>query len=265
MKKLSIITICYNEPNLEKTCDSIANQSWQDFEWIVVDGDSNDETLAIFEKYKHRIDKFISESDNGIYDAFNKGIKLATGKYLNFMNAGDLFYHRDTLRLFDYFTKNNCADIYYGECEFYKNSKKSTITHYPQVLSKYFFETENICMQGMFIKKDLFDKYGSFVEKYKILSDLERWLHFFSLGVSFCYIPIIVAVFDLNGISATAGKSTLNEHIDVANCYFSQDSIKRIMKCYKPKYTLLENLFSIKNGDTEKHKILTILGIHFIL
>ena len=62
MKKLSVVTICYNEPNLEETCKSIVNQTWQDFEWIVVDGASNKETLDIFEKYKHRIDKFISEN-----------------------------------------------------------------------------------------------------------------------------------------------------------------------------------------------------------
>lgn len=87
------------------------NQSWQDFEWIVIDGGSNDETLAIFDKYKSRIDKFVSESDNGRYDAMNKGIRLASGEYLNFMNAGDLFYHKNILQLSDCFHQNNNADI----------------------------------------------------------------------------------------------------------------------------------------------------------
>ena len=70
MNKVTIITICYNEPNLEQTCESIVNQTWQDFEWIVIDGGSNKETLDVFEKYKHRIDKFVSEPDNGIYNAY---------------------------------------------------------------------------------------------------------------------------------------------------------------------------------------------------
>ena len=113
MKKLSIITINYNEPNLKKTCESIVNQSWQDFEWIVIDGGSNEKNLAIFEQYKHRIDKFISEPDNGIYDAYNKGINLATGEYLNFMNAGDCFYSDKILERF--IAQNSKADILYGD------------------------------------------------------------------------------------------------------------------------------------------------------
>ena len=77
MPKLSVITVCYNEPNLEKTCESIVNQTWQDFEWIVIDGGSNQETQKIWDKYKYRIDKFVSEDDNGVYDAMNKGNYLS--------------------------------------------------------------------------------------------------------------------------------------------------------------------------------------------
>ena len=98
MKKLSIITICYNEPNLEETCKSIVNQTWQDFEWIVVDGGSNEETQKIWDKYKYRIDKFISEPDNGRYNAMNKGIAQAHGEFLNFMNSGDFFYNNLFIR-----------------------------------------------------------------------------------------------------------------------------------------------------------------------
>ena len=105
MKKLSIITICYNEPDLEKTCRSIVNQTWQDFEWIVIDGGSNEETLAIFDKYKYRIDKFVSEPDNGIYNACNKGIKLAESEYVQLLNAGDSYY--DTKVLEDVFKEQN--------------------------------------------------------------------------------------------------------------------------------------------------------------
>ena len=113
MPKVSIITICYNEPDLEKTCESIVNQTWQDFEWIVVDGGSNQETIDIFEKYKARIDEFISESDNVRYNAMNKGIKLAQGEYLNFLNAGDYYFYNDALK--DVFENKNTMLMFYTE------------------------------------------------------------------------------------------------------------------------------------------------------
>ena len=101
MTKISIITVCYNEPNLEKTCESIINQTMQDFEWVVIDGGSNEETQNIWNKYKHRINTFVSEPDNGIYDAYNKGVKLATGDYIIFMNAGDCFYENSDHSLYE--------------------------------------------------------------------------------------------------------------------------------------------------------------------
>ncbi|MDE7469771.1 MAG: glycosyltransferase [Desulfovibrionaceae bacterium] len=113
MKKLSIITICYNEPNVEETCRSIVEQTWNDFEWIVVDGGSRKETLDVFEKYRYRMDKFISEPDTGIYNACNKGIKLAQGEYIQFLNAGDSFYSNTALK--DFFSKvKQNASILYG-------------------------------------------------------------------------------------------------------------------------------------------------------
>ena len=91
-KKLSVITICYNiKDEIRRTCESIANQTNHDFEWIVVDGGSTDGTVEILNEYKKHIDVFISEPDKGIYNAMNKGIMQAHGEFLNFMNGGDTF------------------------------------------------------------------------------------------------------------------------------------------------------------------------------
>lgn len=95
---ISVITICYNEPNLEKTCESVANQTYKNFEWIVIDGGSKQETLDIFKKYQNKMDYFVSEKDNGIYHAMNKGLRQAKGKYAIFLNAGDFFYAPDVLK-----------------------------------------------------------------------------------------------------------------------------------------------------------------------
>lgn len=99
---LSIITVCLNEPLLQRTCESIVNQTFQNFEWIVIDGGSNEATLNIFERYKYRINYFVSESDGGIYFGMNKGIQQAHGTWLNFMNAGDLFINYNILNIINY-------------------------------------------------------------------------------------------------------------------------------------------------------------------
>ncbi len=265
MKKLSIITICYNEPNLEKTCESIVNQTWQDFEWIVVDGGSNEETQKIWDKYKHRIDKFVSEPDNGIYNACNKGIKLSNGQYLIFMNAGDCFYHKDILNLFNCFSGNNYSDIYYGQCECtYKkaNNQGDYISNYPSKLSKEFFILSNICTQGMFINKNIFEKYGLFNEQYRVCADYEKWLQ---LPIqTFLYFPVIVANYDLNGISSIKKTRdlTFTEKNSIRNRYYTEKEILKAESIYKMQYSFWENIFSLKNTHNKTHKVVTIFGIH---
>lgn len=115
--KLSVITICYNEKNIRKTCESIVGQSWQDFEWIVVDGGSTDGTLDVLNEYRDRIDVLISEPDNGIYNAMNKGIARARGEWLNFMNGGDAFCDKTVLeQVFGGGSSRDGADVLYGGC-----------------------------------------------------------------------------------------------------------------------------------------------------
>lgn len=273
MNKLSIITICYNEPNLEKTCQSIVNQTWQDFEWVVIDGGSNKETLDIFEKYKYRINKFISEPDNGIYNACNKGIKIAEGEYLIFMNAGDTFYDNEVLKLFNCFIEKNKADVYYGNCEcslMQENNIGDFVSNYPKELTKEFFINSNICTQGTFILKSLFDKYGLFNENYKVVADFEKWLQFFNDGVIFKRIPVIVAVYDLNGISSNKKNRKLvsTERESLFRRYYTKSEIIAEEKKYKKaktkqEFSFLERIFSIKNSTGKTHKIITILGLSF--
>ena len=199
MKKLSIITICYNEPNLEETCESIVNQTWQDFEWIVIDGGSNQETLDIFEKYKNRIDKFISEPDNGRYDACNKGINLANSEFVNFLNAGDSYYSFNVLQ--NVFSQNfDNVDIIYGEQEeVFENSSLNTITKCPDKINKKFFIYNNIHTPAMFIRKELFIKHGLFSLEDEIASDREKWIVFAENNAKFRHINTIIAKFVKNG------------------------------------------------------------------
>jgi len=114
MPLISIVTVCYNAQQfIEKTIQSIVNQTFKDIEYIIIDGASKDKTLDIVKKYETKITKLISEPDNGLYDAMNKGIKKANGKYILFINAGDAFHSNTTLE--EVF--NNCqkSDVIYGD------------------------------------------------------------------------------------------------------------------------------------------------------
>ena len=177
---LSIITVCYNEKEVERTCKSITEQTFKDFEWIVIDGGSNAETLKILEKYKFKMDFFVSEKDTGIYNAMNKGIAQAKGIWLNFMNAGDAFFENTSLeKLFfknaNSFKKN---DVVYCNSLSHKDNGKTYTTNFYKKLDYPFWCENCISHQASFIKKELFEKFGPYSEEYKISGDLDKWLLF---------------------------------------------------------------------------------------
>ena len=195
--KLSIITICKNEPNLRRTLDSINNQTFQDFEWIVVDGKSDSKVIKIFDEYRDRINFFTSEVDRGIYNAYNKAIKKARGEYVCFMNAGDVFY--DDMVLENVFGQKQNADILYGNTNIIKG-KKSYIEEAPDTIDKYFFMYGTINHQSCFIKTSLFKKYGLYNESYKIASDFEKFIVFAKHNVCFKKLNLVIATYYKNFI-----------------------------------------------------------------
>jgi glycosyltransferase involved in cell wall biosynthesis len=114
---ITVITVCLNrQKDVEKTILSILGQTYNNIEYIIIDGGSHDGTLKVIRKYDKRIAYWMSEKDNGIYDAMNKGIKLASGEWLNFMNAGDVFFSKSTIeKIFQ--NKKHVAGIVYGDCK----------------------------------------------------------------------------------------------------------------------------------------------------
>jgi len=124
MGKISIITICFNsEKTIFKTLESVKKQSFNNIEHIIIDGASNDKTLEICKEYSNSI-KIISEQDNGVYDAFNKGLKLATGEIIGFLNSDDVFYNENSIQdIVDAFSKNE-TDIVYGNLDYVNEESK---------------------------------------------------------------------------------------------------------------------------------------------
>jgi glycosyltransferase involved in cell wall biosynthesis len=216
---LSIITVCLNEPLLERTCESIVNQTFQDFEWIVIDGGSNDKTLAIFEKYKSRMNYFVSESDGGIYFGMNKGIEQATGEWQNFMNAGDMFVHSNILQdIFEDPRQFNGIDVLYG----ISDMENGRYFIPPKKIDKLFFYAASLPHQSTFIRRKknlLYDTTLFFC------ADQVLFISLYTAGASFKYLDKIINIQDPNGTSIRLRSSQLRiaEKKRIKNEYFTEE------------------------------------------
>jgi glycosyltransferase involved in cell wall biosynthesis len=160
---LSIITVTYNaDAVLDYTIQSIVHQSFANYEYIIVDGGSTDETLPIIRRYAHHLSYWISEPDQGLYDAMNKGLQVARGKYVWFMNAGDKIYDSDTLK-YIFETCPEDADVYYGDALFFDAAGnelglRSEVTPHalPSVLTwKNFRYGMVVCHQSFIVRRSL--------------------------------------------------------------------------------------------------------------
>lgn len=206
MQQLSIITICRNEAKrIEATLLSVFNQTFKDFQFIVIDGASTDGTIKIIERHKARIAIFVSEPDKGIYNAMNKAIDYCKGNYIYFLNAGDILYSNKTLeKIFSY---NIHADLIYGNIHVFNSSGFSKTLEMPPLLTKEFLLHKTIPHQATFTKKKLFDRIGKYNENYKIAADYKFSLQaIFQQKCSVQYIPEIFANFDNTGIGTVQKK-----------------------------------------------------------
>jgi len=167
--KLTIVTIVYNAQNyIEQTIKSIVNQTYKNIEYIVVDGESNDRTMEIIKRYEKSIDKIISEPDRGIYDAMNKSIKLATGDFIWFINAGDEVYDSKTVE--NIFKNYDNEDVLYGAMQLINEdgSMASLFTVPKKLTYKDFIYGMVVSHQAIIIKKDIVSPYNL---EYKVVSD----------------------------------------------------------------------------------------------
>lgn len=202
-KKISVITINYNNKlGLEKTINSVVNQSYKDFEFIIIDGNSTDGSQDLVELYKSKVHYSISEPDTGVYNAMNKGIKVANGEYLLFLNSGDFLVDNDVL------SKvlpelDSSISIYYGNIFYSKNEVQVLLNRPPDQLSFSYFLEYSLPHPASFIKKDLFERYFYYNENLKIVSDWEFFIYCIcKQNESYKYINIVVSDFDNAGISS---------------------------------------------------------------
>ena len=202
---LSIITVTFNaEKFIIPTIESIIKQTFNDFEYLVIDGKSSDTTPAIIQKYSDKIDQFISEPDQGVYDAMNKGLKLAKGKYILFLNAGDEL-STPTL-LADIFKEKTNADLYYGETQIINQDRKIlgtrselTSRKLPAQLKKEdFLKGQVVSHQSFIAKKSLCSPYNL---KYRCSADIDWMLQIVSKSTEIKNINQPISKYLQGGIS----------------------------------------------------------------
>jgi len=236
--KLSIITINRNNAaGLRKTMESVFSQTYKDFEYIVVDGASIDESVEVIKKYDQQISNFqspisfiwVSEPDTGIYNAMNKGIRMSHGEYCLFLNSGDFLIARDVLtRVFE---EKLEADIINARCNVSDNGNVVWCSPYiPKVTLKdlYFVGLPH---QSTFIKHTLFDKYGMYREDFRYNSDMDFWYKAIALGSATTQgVNIITTDYNLDGLSTkyAQDKTFKNEHIQI----FSQGFLPKVLPDY---------------------------------
>mgnify|MGYP000020461838 CR=1 FL=1 len=202
---ITVITVVFNgSDSLEETILSVINQSYENIEYIVIDGGSTDDSIDIIRRYEHAIDFWISEKDGGIYDAMNKGIAIASGDWVNFMNGGDLFYSTDTIKsIFN--NKLDHSKIIYGDVHIrYNDFTRIQQANSPSKLWQGMsFSHQSVFCDLKYHKMNLFNK------KNKVCADLEFYYKAYKKDVHFKNTSTIISSVDVGGISESSRLETL--------------------------------------------------------
>ena len=210
--KISIITATYNSgKTVTDTLESVLHQSYNDFEYLIIDGASKDDTMTIVKEYEPRFEgrlRYISEPDNGLYDAMNKGINMATGDVVGILNSDDFYTSDDALQVIADAFSNNDIDATYGDIHFVNDSDLTKMVRY---YSSSVFR-RSLMRYGMmpahpsfYCKRDVYERYGSFDTSYRVAADFENLLRLIFVNrIKTQYIPKDFVTMRTGGMS-TAG------------------------------------------------------------
>jgi len=206
MLKISIITVVYNAcKTIEDTIHSVLSQSYQDIEYIIVDGMSSDGTLEVIQKYADKITHILSEPDNGIYDAMNKGIALATGDIVGILNADDVYSENECLQIVaDEFELKKVDSVFADLVYVRPNDLNKVVRYYSseKFNLKRFAHGWMPAHPTFCVRRECYKKYGNFKIDYKIAADYELLVRFlYSKQISYSYINRVMIKMRTGGIS----------------------------------------------------------------
>jgi len=219
---ISVITVCYNCSNtIEGTIKSVLEQQYPFIEYIIIDGGSTDGTQEIVKKYSEKINVFVSEKDSGIYDAMNKGLALAQGDIIFFLNSGDCLHSAFIFNeISEYSLKNPDSNLLLGDIINYDGERDVFCSMKRENNIQYF--TYPICHQALFAKKKVFDKIGGFNMQYSIFADRD-WIFraVFVQNFQITHIPITVCKYLMGGFSTNRNEKFHRERIHLFSQYCS--------------------------------------------
>lgn len=216
----SIITVVLNaQEQLKHTLESALSQKCDDYEYIIIDGESTDGTLDVIKNYAmlNSNIRYISETDSGIYNAMNKGIQMASGEYILFLGAGDVFFDDEVLHRV---SEHKGYDVIYGYGYFSSGPQKGEKIGCR--LNRFgIFLDRCVAHQATYVKTDLMKQYG-FNENYKAYADQDFLIHMYKIKKTFCYMNEPLCYYDGNGLSSQEEnrKKYLDDHLRILKCYY---------------------------------------------
>lgn len=262
MPKITIVTATYNlikagrKEFFKKCIESIYSQTYKNFEHIIIDGASDDGTLDLIKEIAPR-STVISEPDKGIYDAFNKGVKKASGEYVHFLNSDDYYTDKKSLEISAKYLSATDADFSCSDCYFVDENDKITNVFYAE--PEVFFYYIPFCHQSMIVKKEALVKAGFFDTKYKIAADYNLIIDLILNGASFVKIPGSITNFRNCGVSSNTINTDI-ENEEIIRKYFKKEvsSIKNLVNAKHiflvPK-ALIESIMNSRADITIKQEI----------
>lgn len=247
--KVSIITVCYNSAaTIRDTIESVLAQDYADIEYIIVDGASRDNTLQIVHEYSGRIAKVLSEPDKGIYDAMNKGIKMATGDVVGILNSDDFYEQTDVVsQIAAAFETDRQTEIVFGDLVFVKPDNLEKITRFYSLPNYLPWKLRFGWMPphpATFIRKEVYDKFGLYKTDFKIAADYELFVRMLLVNkVSFTHLNKVLIRMRSGGASTSGFRSSLTLNAEIVKaCKYNGIYTNSLFLMLKIPFKLLELL-----------------------
>lgn len=246
--KVSIITVALNNAEYIEACiQSVINQDYKNIEHIVIDGGSTDGTIDVIKQYEDKIKVCISEPDDGVYDAINKGICISSGDIIGILHSDDIYIDEHVIsNVVREFSKDNVDSVYADLVYVERNNLKNVVRYYDSSV----FEISKFVYGWMpahptcFIKKDIYEKYGFYKTDYIIAADYELLVRFYAKhGVSYSYLPKVIVKMRRGGLSTRNFKSNVILNKEIVRACRENGIETNIFKVYSKYFVKLAQLF----------------------